>query len=291
MKAIIFGASGQDGFYLSALLREKGIESIGVSRHGQSGKVDVSRFDEVERLIRDIQPDYVFHLAACSSTRHDVLFENHQTISSGALNVLESVRRHSPGARVFLAGSAVQFRNDGEIIDEATPFQASSPYAVARIQSVYAARYYRSLGIRAYVGYLFHHESPRRPPGHVSSMIADAARRIADGSDEILEIGDVSVEKEWTFAGDTVRAILTLVDQENVFETVIGSGEGHTIEAWLERCFGLIKRPWRDHVRLAVRFRPEYRRLVSRPALIHSLGWSPSVGLDELAALMVGTTP
>src|SRR4029077_7495095 len=120
--------------------------------------------------------------------------------------------------------SGLQFRNAGAPIDEDAPFEASRPYSVARIQATYAARYYRSLGLKAYVGFLFHHESPLRKTGHLSHVIASAARRIGAGSDEKLEIGDASVVKEWTFAGDTVAGILALVDQDTVFEAVIGSG-------------------------------------------------------------------
>jgi GDPmannose 4,6-dehydratase len=241
--------------------------------------------------MREIRPSYVFHLAARSTTRHEALFENHETISTGALNVLESARRHAPAARVFIAGSGLQFRNDGAPIGEDAPFEASSPYAVARIQATYAARYYRSLGLKAYVGYLFHHESPLRKPEHLSCLIARAARRIGAGSSETLQVGDVSVVKEWTFAGDAVAAILALVDQETVFEAVIGSGEGHSVEEWLERCFGAVGRSWRDHVTLTAGFRAEYPVMVSRPRRLAELGWQPRVSFDALAAMMMRADP
>jgi len=131
-----------------------------------------------------------------------LVWQNHATIATGSLNVLEAVYKHSPAARVFITGSGVQFENRGVPISETDPFEASSLYGVSRIASVYAARYYRSLGVKAYVGYLFHHESPLRKPHHVSRKIVDAVRRISAGSDEIIELGDVSVRKEWTFAGD-----------------------------------------------------------------------------------------
>jgi GDPmannose 4,6-dehydratase len=188
---------------------------------------------------------------------------------------------------VFLTGSGVQFRNGGEPIDEDTPFEAASPYAVARIQSVFAARYYRSLGMRTYVGYLFHHESPRRKPTHLSRMIALAARRIASGVQQDLSLGDISVFKEWTFAGDTMRAILCLVEQDEVFEAVIGSGEGHSVQEWLDRCFSLVGLSWRDHVKIKEGFRPEYKYLLSRPTRIMSLGWRPAVGFEALAEMMM----
>ena len=288
MKALIFGASGQDGHYLAELCRAEGIEPVGISRAGAPVRGDVARRDEVRALVRDHRPAYVFQLAASSTTRHEALFENHETISTGALNLLEAVRLEAPEARVFIAGSGVQFENTGAPISERSPFAASSPYAIARIQSAYAARYFRTLGVRAYVGYLFHHDSPLRKPGHVAMKVALAARRVAEGGRERLEIGDLSVEKEWTFAGDVARAMLLLVQQDAVLEAAIGSGEAHPIGEWVERCFALAGADWRAHVDVRPGFVSEYPRLVSDPSTIRGLGWTPRVGFDELARMMVG---
>jgi GDPmannose 4,6-dehydratase len=287
MKAIIFGANGQDGHYLNELCKLKKIEPIGVSRSGNWVRGDVSSYKQVEQLIKEHKPTFVFHVAANSTTRHDALFENHETISTGTLNILEAVRIHSPTSKIFIAGSGVQFENKGAPISEVDPFDANSPYSVARIQSVYAARYYRSLGLRVYVGYLFHHESPLRQAHHVSKLIALAVHRIADGSKEIIELGDISVKKEWTFAGDVAGGIFTLMDQGIVFECVIGSGVAFSIENWLEQCFGMIGKDWQDHVRIREGFTPEYKCLVSNPRTINSLGWSPAVGFRELAKMMI----
>jgi len=288
MRALIFGATGQDGRYLEELLRSDGVETVAVSRTtGPDGGVDVGDAERVKSLVASTRPDFVFHLAARSTTRHEAIFENHSTIATGALNVLESVRVNAPGARVFLTGSGVQFRNTGAPISESNPFEASSAYSVARIHSVYAARYFRSLGVRAYVGYLFHHESPRRKPDHVSRIVASGAARIARGSREKLEIGDASVEKEWTFAGDVAAGIWTLVRQDRVFEAAIGSGLAYSIEDWLLACFARVSLTWRDHVTLKRGFAPEYKRLVSDPSTMLALGWRPLVGFRELANTMV----
>jgi GDPmannose 4,6-dehydratase len=287
VKALVLGANGQDGPYLIEALRGRGVEATGFSRSGPWPHLDVADRQAVESVVATTRPDYVFQLAARSTTRHEALFENHAAISTGCLNVLEAVRTHAPAARVFIAGSAVQFRNAGEPIDEDTPFEASSAYAVARIQSVFAARYFRSLGVKAYVGYLFHHESPRRGAGHLSAVIAQAARRIASGNRETLEIGDPSVVKEWTFAGDAMEAAVTLTGQDDIFEAVIGTGEGHSVEEWLETCFSRVGLAWRDHVRMWSYFRAEYKRLVSRPARLRALGWRARVGFSELASMMM----
>ncbi len=289
LKALVFGANGQDGPYLVEALRARGVEVTGFSRSGPWTPLDVADGAAVEAAIAGARPDYVFQLAARSTTRHDALFENHATISTGALNVLESAHKHAPDARVFIPGSGVQFENTGAPLDEDTPFAATSPYAVSRIHSAYAARYYRSRGLRTYVGYLFHHESPLRGAGHLSREIAQAARRIAAGSAETLEIGDPTVVKEWTFAGDTVEGILALVTQDAVSEAVIGSGEGHSVEDWLALCFARVNLMWRDHVKLKPGFRAEYPVLLSHPARLHALGWRPRVSFDALAAMMMMT--
>jgi len=288
--ALIFGAGGQDGHYLADLCGKQGIKSVSCSSSaGPWLQCNVADYGPVEDLVRTHQPAYIFHLAANSTTRHDVLFENHSAISTGTLNILESARLHAPRARIFLTGSGVQFKNRERPISERDEFEATSPYALARIHSIYAGRYYRALGLRVYAGYLFHHESPLRKPAHVSKMIAEAALRIANGSDEIIELGDLSVEKEWTFAGDIVEGIFTLINQDGVFEATIGSGKVYSIRNWLDACFALIKRDWRDHVNLHDAYAPEYRRLVCDPATMHKLGWQPTVGFDELARMMMGT--
>ena len=290
MSALIFGANGQDGHYLSELCKANGITVIGVSRSGGEWlKGDVSNREQTESLIKTHMPQYVFHLAANSTTRHDAMFENHETISTGSLNILEAVKRHCSNTKVFITGSGLQFVNTGAPISEHDKFEASSAYSMARIQSVYAARYYRSLGIRAYVGYLFHHESPFRKPNHVSKMIALAVQRIAAGSGEFIELGDISVEKEWAFAGDVAQGILTLVEQDEVFEAVIGSGVAYSIQDWLEECFKVIGKDWREHTRLREGFTPEYKRLISNPATMRSLDWVPSVDFPGLAAIMLNS--
>jgi GDPmannose 4,6-dehydratase len=143
-KALIFGANGQDGYYISRSCKLKGIEPIGISRSGQWIHGDVSQYSQVEQLVKQYLPAFVFHIAANSTTQHKTLFENHETISTGTLNILEAVKRYCPSSKVFITGSGVQFKNTGNPISESDEFEATSPYAIARIQSVFAARYYRN---------------------------------------------------------------------------------------------------------------------------------------------------
>ena len=283
--AIIFGVNGQDGFYLQTLLEEDGFEVRGVSRNNP--QCNIAQYDDVCALVQETSPSYIFHLAANSTTNHAALFENHATISTGTLNILEAVKNFSPFTKVFISGSGLQFENNDAPIKETDSFDARDPYSVSRIQSVYAARYYRRLGLKVYVGYFFNHDSPRRSERHMAKKISEFTRRVAAGSNEKLEIGDVTVIKEWTYAGDVVKGAWTLVNQDAIFEANIGSGLGYSIAEWLDVCFELIGKNWREHVILKGDFTPEYKMLVSDPALIQSLGWRPQVSLRELAQKML----
>jgi GDPmannose 4,6-dehydratase len=288
MKAIIFGINGQDGYYLNALLQKQGIEVIGVSRNGNFLRTDISNYFEVEELVKLHRPEYIFHLAANSTTRHEAIFENHQTISTGTINILEAVRLNCSHAKVFISGSGLQFENKNKPIKETDPFEARDAYSVSRIHTVYAARYFRTQHhIKVYVGYFFNHDSPRRSERHVAKKISSAASRIASGSKERLVIGDVTTVKEWTFAGDVAEAIWCLVTQDKIFEANLGSGLGYCIADFLQECFSLIEKNWKDYVDIEAGFKAEYQQLISDSSLIHSIGWQPKTSLKQLAQLMV----
>jgi len=287
MKAIIFGASGQDGYYLSALLKQQGCEVIGVSRQGDFLKTDISDFNSVAGLINQHKPNYIFHLAANSTTSHDALMENHATIATGTLNILEAVKIHSPATKVFISGSGLQFKNEEKPIRETDPFEAKDAYSVSRIQSVYAARYFRSLGLKVYVGYFFNHDSPMRTERHMTKKIAEAAKRIAAGNKEKLMIGDTDARKEYAYAVDIVKGIWTLVNQDEITEANISSGKGYSIKDWLEQCFSLVNLKWEDHVTINPDFISTYTKLVSDPSRIFSLGWKPELSFEELAKMMM----
>ena len=289
MKAIIFGVNGQDGYYLNELLSLSKVEVIGISPFDDVWiKGDVADFSFVEDLIKNHQPEYIFHFAANSTTHHSALFDNHKAISTGTLNILESVKLHRSTARVFLSGSAMQFKNEGLPIDEKTPFAAGSAYSVARIQSVYAGRYYRDVfGLQVYMGYFFNHDSPLRTEKHVNQKIAATTKRIANGSKEILELGNIDVQKEFNYAGDIVEAVWLLVNQTAVFEAVIGSGKAYSIRDWIEYCFKKIGKSWQDFVFVKQDFVPEYKILVSNPKLINSIGWQSKTDFYQLADMMM----
>jgi GDPmannose 4,6-dehydratase len=288
MKAVIFGINSQDGIYLRNILDERGIEVIGVSRsEGNWTRGSVSDYPFVNGLIKDSKPDYVFHLAANSTTRHDALFENHETISTGTLNVLESVKNHNPSSKVFITGSGIQFKNSGKPISEKDEFEATCAYSVSRIQSVYAARYFRDLGIRTYVGYLFHHESPYRKDSHISKLTTNFIKGLNPASTDKLTLGDISVKKEWAFAQDIAEGIFALVNQEELHEACIGTGVAYSIEDWLKECFAIKGLNYQDHIQLADKsFRAEYKLLVSDPSSMNRIGWKAKTSFSDLARIM-----
>ena len=289
MKAIIFGANGQDGYYLNNLLLRQGLKVICISRTGEFLKIDISNFFQVSTLIKHEQPDFIFHLAANSTTKHDALFENHSTIATGTLNILEAVKVHSTHTKVFISGSGLQFLNEGNPIKETDPFAANDAYSISRIQSVYAARYFRNLGIKVYVGYFFNHDSPLRTERHVTKMISEAIKRIAAGSAEKLQIGDMAVIKEWSYAGDIVKGIWLLVNQDKIFEANISSGEGYSIKEWLEECFKIAGLNMAENIEERKNFTTSYKTLVSDNAVIKKLGYQADISFHGLAKMMMNT--
>ncbi len=287
-KALIFGANGQDGYYLSKLLELNKIEVITISRTSGSILGDVSNFEFVENIIRYRHPSYVFHFAANSTTKHTALLENHASISSGTLNILEAVKKHVPHAKVFISGSAMQFKNDGLPINENTPFESSSAYSAERIYSVYLSRYYRQrFHLNTYIGYLFNHDSPLRSENHINQKIVQSAIKIANGSQDKLIIGNVEVKKEFNYAGDIVTAIWQLISQNELNEMVIGSGISHNIHIWIDYCFKKMGLKWEDHIIKDENFITDYNILVSDPKLLMSTGWSPTMNIFQLADLMM----
>jgi GDPmannose 4,6-dehydratase len=290
VRAIIFGAAGQDGFYLAEIMAEQGVDCVLTARKREGyEECDVGNTEQVEEIIRAYKPDYVFHLAAKSSTRHDVLWDNQKAIVNGSVNILEAVKKHKPACRVFLSGSALQFAPSVLFIDESSEMVNSSAYAAQRNASLCLARYYREkCGIAAYMGFFFHHDSPRRGEHHLAQKIASAARRIASGSGAKLEIHDPSAVKEWTFAGDSMRAAWLLVGQDEIYECVIGSGVPCTVADWASACFRALGLDWQDHT-VVHHTGAQTFRFISRPERLKALGWSQKVALDELAWLMVNT--
>lgn len=279
MKAIITGANGQDGFYLAKLLRHYRVEPILIN--SDSG-IDLSQRFVVQDLVDSAQPDFIFHLAAKSTTAHNLCANNHETIAQGAFNLLDAAHKFARNCRVFLAGSAYQFKNTGAPISEDDPWDTKSVYCAARGYSKLLAEAYRAQGLMTYFGYFFHHDSPRRGMEHISQRIALAAR-----DREHIEIGDPLVVKEWTFAGDTMEAVWSLVQQDAIFEANIGTGIGNSIAEFAEACYLSQGLEWRDYVKPIDGYVAPYQSLTCNPERILSTGWKPRYRLYELAHMMM----
>lgn len=287
MNAVIFGSSGQDGYYLRQLLSSQGLQVTGVSRSGGDVQMSVANTKGVSELFQQLQPAYIFHLASVSSTSHQYLWENHESIATGTLALLEAVEHNCKDARVLVVGSGLQFRRCNNAIGEDEPLDHSSPYVLSRNYSLFATRYYRDRGLKTFFAYLFNHDSPRRGSNHLNMKVAEHAVRAAHGDSAKLGIGDLAAVKEFAYAGDITEALWALINQDKVTECVVGSGVGHSVQEWVECCYGYVGLDWRDHIFKDSNYVTPYTRLVSSPKTIMSLGWRPKVDISELCRLMM----
>jgi GDPmannose 4,6-dehydratase len=288
-RAVIFGGGGQDGVFLYNLLVSLGhVVRTFTHSGGEIGPaLDVSEFNSVEMIIREYRPDLVFHLAARSSTRHEFILENHRAIVDGALAVMESVDRHIPNSKVFLASSALIFKNNGVRITEDDELTNDTAYAMARVEALQIARYYRHRGRKVYVGFLFNHESPLRPPTCVARQIATNVVKIHRGLTNCLSIGNSNVIKEWTWAGDIVQAIVCLMNQKEIFEVCIGDGIGKTIKDYALACCEVLNISLSEFLAETPDYKVEYSILVNGSSKMRSLGWVPQVDINNLAKRMI----
>jgi GDPmannose 4,6-dehydratase len=281
MRILTFGHDGQDGYYLERLCRQREWGFYGVSRKSGFVTGDVSDMRVVRTAISQTNPDAIINLAANSSIQHRAVLENNRTIVTGNLNILEAAYEHDKDVRVFVTGSGLQFKNNGNPVAWSDPFEGRDPYSVARIASVYQARYYRSLGMQVYVGYLFHHESPLRNKSCVSQMTLNAAKKR-----ERFSIGDVDVKKEWGFAGDIADGIMTLLCQSQVFEATIGTGVAHSIKDWMSLCFSRFGLNWEDYWDPVPGYAPDFSTLISDTRVMDKLGWRHKTDLPGLLEIM-----
>lgn len=279
MRAIVTGSNGQDGRYLQELLRFYNVEPVLIP--SDSG-VDLANRFVVQDLVDSTQPDFIFHLAAKSTTSQVFAAANHEIIAQGAFNLLDAALKFAPNCRVFIAGSAYQFKNTGEAIKETDPWDTMSVYCAARGYSKLLADAYRAQGLMTYFGYFFHHESPQRGSDHISQRIAKAAR-----NGEPIEIGDPSVVKEWTHASDSMHAVWSLVQQDAIFEANIGTGIGHSIGEFAALCYQVNDLDAVNFIRHVEGYVAPYRRMVCDPSRIFSTGWRPQYNLLELANMMM----
>ncbi len=318
-KALITGITGQDGSYLAEFLQEQGYLVHGIVRRSSSFNTE-----RIEHLYRDphspdarlflhygdlvdgmglreiltrVQPDEVYNLGAQSHVRvsFDQPVYTVQTDALGTMNLLEAIRDccsiSGQKIRFYQASSSEMY---GKVVEtpqtEKTPFHPRSPYACAKVYSYWQTVNYReAYGMFTCNGILFNHESPRRGETFVTRKITRAATRIREGLQDKLYLGNLDAKRDWGFAGDYVRAMWMMLQQESAEDYVIATGETHSVREFLDEVFGILKLDWKKHVEIDPRyFRPaEVDLLLGDAAKARQqLGWTPQVTFKTLAKMM-----
>ena len=314
-KAFITGITGQDGSYLAELLLEKGYEVHGLIRRSSTFNTDridhlykdfhdpearmylhygdLSVSGQLMDLIHDIRPDEIYHLGAQSHVR--VSFDMPEYTSDvtglGTLRLLEAIRKTGITTRYYQASSSEMFGAAPPPQSEHTLFQPQSPYAVAKVYAYYISRNYRdAYGIFACNGILFNHESPRRGETFVTRKITRAATRIKLGLQDKLYLGNLEAKRDWGYAGDHVRAMWMMLQQDEPDDYVVATGETHSVHEFVEKVFQKMDMDYKDYVEIDPRyFRPtEVDVLLGDSSKARKkLGWEPRVGFEQLIDMMI----
>ncbi len=308
-KALITGITGQDGSYLAELLLEKGYEVWGMVR-----RASTESYERLEHLrdrlnfvqgdlldqpsltaaLQAAEPDEVYNLAAQSfvptSWSQPVLTAEFTAV--GVTRLLEAIRQVNPAIRVYQASSSEMYGQVRETPQtELTPLYPRSPYGVAKCYGHYITVNYReSYGMHCSSGILFNHESPRRGLEFVTRKVTDGVARIKLGLAHELRLGNLDAKRDWGFAGDYVKAMWLMLQQDEPDDYVVATGETHTVERLVNLAFARVGLDPKDYVVLDERFvRPaEVDLLVGDPAKAKSiLGWEPEVDFEGLVNMMV----
>ena len=313
--ALICGITGQDGALLAAHLLDKGYAVTGTSRDpahadlsrlaalGLESRVRLLAMDpenaaSVHATLGAAQPDEIYHLAAQSSVGRS--FEQPAgTVSGivlGTLNVLEALRTDLPAARFFVAGSGECFgETGGEPASESTPFNPTSPYAVAKTAAYWLVRNYReTYGLFAATGLLFNHESLLRPTQFVTQKIIQGARRISAEGGEPLRLGRLDIWRDWGWAPDYVDAMWRMLQQPAAGDFIIASGHSHSLRDFVAEAFACVGLDWQSHVvESAELYRPSdiIRSYANPEKARRELGWSASHGMREVVRMMSAGRP
>jgi len=313
-RALITGITGQDGLYLAEFLTEKGYDVFGMVRGQQNPKIPIVEeatpsVQLLEGDLRDLssllgvlevaQPDEIYNLGAMSfvglSFRQPELTGD--ITGMGVLRILEAIRIHTQGqmerVRFYQASSSEMFGATRESPQhETTQFHPRSPYGVAKVFGHYMTQNYReSYGAWACSGILFNHESPRRGFEFLTRKVTHAVARIALRRQEVLAVGNMDVSRDWGFAGDYVRAMWLMLQQDEPDDYVIATGENHTVRELLEIAFSRVGiDDWRPYVVQDPRFfRPADISILLGDAskAQAELGWKPQVDFRQLIEMMV----
>jgi GDPmannose 4,6-dehydratase len=269
--ALIFGITGQDGALLSRLLLAMDYSVIGTSRYKvlaegsnlhllkvhQKIKIvslDVTDYTSVLSLIENVAADEIYCLAAQSSVSLSFIKpkETIDSIITGTLNVLEAVKNLKRKPRIYFAGSSECFgETRGQGANETTRFNPRSPYGVAKSSAHWLAKnYHKNYGIYACTGFLFNHESPLRPKHFVTQKIVQSCIRIAKGSEEKLELGNVAISRDWGWAPEYVQAMWMMLQLPEPTDLIVATGQSNTLKNFVELSFKYFQLDWRNHVTL-----------------------------------------
>lgn len=307
--ALITGITGQDGSYLAELLLDKGYKVYGLRRRTSMPMMENIEHikNEIEFIegdlldqgslinaVRKSNPDEVYNLAAQSfvATSWEQPVLTGQATAIGVTNMLEAVRLTKPEARFYQASSSEMF---GKVVEtpqkESTPFYPRSPYGVAKVYGHWITVNYReSYDMYACSGILFNHESPRRGVEFVTRKVTDSVARIKMGLQNELRMGNLDAKRDWGFAGDYVKAMWLMLQQDKPDDYVISTGETHTVQELVEIAFGHAGLNWEEHVVIDQKFvRPAEVDLLLGDSTNaqKKLNWKLEVGFEELVKMMV----
>lgn len=308
-RALITGITGQDGSYLAELLLDKGYEVFGLTRRLSANNywriehlldrltlIPGDLLDQLSliRAIERSQPHELYNLAAMSfvPASWDQPMLSCEFNSQGVTRVLEAVRVVDKSIRLYQASSSEMFGKVREIPQvETTPFYPRSPYGVSKVFGHYITVNYReSYDLFAVSGILFNHESPRRGLEFVTRKVTHGVARIKLGLTDSLALGNLDSQRDWGFAGDYVRAMWLMLQQDAPGDYVIATGESHSVKKLVELAFGHAGLEWERHVRLDPNLiRPaEVDHLIGDATKAkRELGWAPKVTFPELVKMMV----
>lgn len=327
-RALVTGITGQDGAYLAKLLLEKGYEVFGAYRRSASAStwrleelgiapqvkmvsMDLLEFGNMLSVVEKTQPDEVYNLAAQSfvGTSFEQPLYTGNVDGLGVTRMLEAIRKAHAGARFYQASTSEMFGKVQEVPQtERTPFYPRSPYGVAKLYGHWITVNYReSYGMHATSGILFNHESPLRGQEFVTRKITMALARIKQGTQDVLELGNLDSRRDWGFAGDYVRGMWLMVQQPEPDDYILATGETRSVREFVDhaaRAAGF-ELAWegeaesaratdRKSGKVVVRVNPEFYRpaevdlLIGDPAKAHEkLGWKPEVSFAQLVERMV----
>jgi GDPmannose 4,6-dehydratase len=308
-RAVITGITGQDGSYLAELLLEQGYEVTGVVRRSSSpnfwrlehllDRITLRPGDLLDqlslvRIIQDVKPHEFYNLAAMSfvPASWDQPLLTGEFNAMGVTRMLEAIRQVDPAIRIYQASSSEMYGRVREVPQsEVTPFYPRSPYGVSKVFGHYITVNYReSYGIFAVSGILFNHESPRRGLEFVTRKVTDGVARIKLGLADHLSLGNLDACRDWGFAGDYVRAMWLMLQQEQADDYVIATGVSHSVRQLVEVAFGHAGLDWQRYVRIdPALLRPaEVDHLIGDFSKARRvLGWAPEVIFERLIAMMV----